>query len=387
MSLILGSMLIVSSTSVFASSSDSQISQSQIIQAVENMLPTTGYGDKWIEGKIEIKKELYNPDDTLFGYYIIIKKDQENIGYMIVSANKETEPILEYGEGTDYDYLNGDSTKRFYYLGAMRIVQANNKDELEKIFENIKQKELENIKEQVDKTKDSKSKESYIKELKKLEQKKLKGIEKNKENEKKWEKYLSQSSENNTNSLVTPLGGTTTYKVLNVAHMYQRQPGVYNEGKSACGPTSGAVIADYYKLRGYNVRGVSYYGTQVKLINHLYTEMGTGTIGTTMDQWATGMSTHMNHNASAWDVFTHEAIGYFPTYESYIDANRPVGIRFDYNPWNTDYKWHFVVGVGYNTETGQIQVCDVDSTSTKYRWISWSANDQDMDLGFVSYNP
>jgi hypothetical protein len=72
---------------------------------------------------------------------------------------------------------------------------------------------------------------------------------------------------------------------LPVDDISQRRSGITNQN-SACGPTSGAMIIDYYHDHySYNVRDNAYYGSWAKLVNHLYGEMNTNWYGTSMSEW------------------------------------------------------------------------------------------------------
>ncbi|BBH20591.1 hypothetical protein Back11_19360 [Paenibacillus baekrokdamisoli] len=68
-----------------------------------------------------------------------------------------------------------------------------------------------------------------------------------------------------------------------VTRNYQQSTGITNS-KSACGPTTGAMIVNYYKSQGYNVRNNTYYGSNAGLVNHIYGEMNSGILGTTLVQ-------------------------------------------------------------------------------------------------------
>jgi chaperonin cofactor prefoldin len=364
-SLILSSMLLGSSMSAFASNSvpESSVDENFAKQIVKNIIPGTAYSQIWNSAELKLANKLYNPDDSLLGYYFKVEKNGQDVGYFMVTADKSYEPILEYGDGIYEDLEGVDSNSKVYYLGAGKAVVAKDKKELEDKFNKSKEHILRSL---------EKSGEKNSEDYKKLEKKTLKSIEKSEKAKERWDKYEKQSatSVQDDSQLIQPLAGTI--KTLGVTRLWQRMSGV-TYPNSSCGPTTGAMIANYYSSLNYGVKDSSDYGGDAKFINHLYTEMKSGMFGTSMANWTSGMYTHLNHIDPSWTVIGQSANGYFTTYRDYIDHSRPVALRFDF--WYTgsvDFTHHFVAGIGYDTSDNTFAVKDPDGgqTNTGTRWYS-----------------
>ncbi|MFZ7103182.1 MAG: C39 family peptidase [Peptococcaceae bacterium] len=195
---------------------------------------------------------------------------------------------------------------------------------------------------------------------------------------KSWELLLSPDKSNEAMAVAYST-------LLPVTRLYQRMSGV-TWPSSSCGPTTGAMITNYWANQGYNIRNSSYYGGNAALINHLYTEMGSTPVGTTANNYGYGMDTHLNHNyADAWARLTFSCRNNWPTYETAINRGRPVALRFDItsNP-NAYSSYHFVCGLGtyYEGEETYAAIKDPDggSSNTGTHYFSWVVNENDMTM-------
>ncbi|AJS58276.1 hypothetical protein [Paenibacillus sp. IHBB 10380] len=156
----------------------------------------------------------------------------------------------------------------------------------------------------------------------------------------------------------------------------------------ACGPSTGAMIANYYKSKGYNIRGSSYYGSDAKLVNHLYSEMNSGMWGTTLTNFASGLFTHLRHNDSPtiWRGLAYsDSTAHFVEYKDAIYTDRPVTIRYDYFTNNPeDINYHFVVGMAYKAVNGSdyfgIKDPDGGPNNTSTNYYSWSSHSGDFAM-------
>lgn len=268
-------------------------------------------------------------------------KNNTHLGHVLISANKDREPILQYGEGEIH--LDKSTGKRGYYLGFY-VKYANHSSDL------------------------LQEKSGVLKTLPKSVT----------NNENIWNYYLLNSTLNSTN-----ISSTYSKKELAVTRIWQRTTGITSP-KSACGPTTGAMIVNYYKSLGYNVRGSSYYGGHAGLVNHLYTEMNSGMLGTSLSNFASGLFDHLEHDDSTttWTGLSYDhpnsAINY-DTFKSYIDSNRPSAIRYDFFVSNDSYtNYHFVAAVGYEViPSGSkyfgIKDPDNGQTNTSTVWLNWAA--------------
>jgi len=148
----------------------------------------------------------------------------------------------------------------------------------------------------------------------------------------------------------------------------------------------------YRKYSGtlYNNFGTSFegYGQNAAYngASYVYSEMGSALIGTTANNWGYGMVEHLDHNyTDDWQRITQSAQGNWTWYESAINKNRPVALRFDlYTNPNTYSDYHFVCGMGiyYEGEETYAGVKDPDggqyNTGTHY--FSWVVNAPDMTM-------
>jgi len=228
----------------------------------------------------------------------------------------------------------------------------------------------------------------------KVKEYRIKSIEKNVKHKELWEKYLENTGDPSLSFFPSSVvsASTTTYKVLAVDDIEQTRSGIENPG-SACGPTVGAMIVDfYYDVMGYKVRDNAYYGSWAALVNHLYDEMNTNWYGTSMSEWVDGMYKHVTHDVSpsAWGYNYMGAVGNEGSYVSAINSNDPAALRFDRfkSADNVYTEYHFVTGIGYNRNgdfVGDLHafIKDPDDGTSITQWIDWTVNDQDMELGYM----
>lgn len=99
----------------------------------------------------------------------------------------------------------------------------------------------------------------------------------NNSNQKQWDKELST----NTSGQMTTLA-VINQTTLSVTCRWQRSSGV-SSPNFACGPTTAAMVANYLKGQGFNVKGESNYSSNGAFINHMYNELGTTFFGTLFD--------------------------------------------------------------------------------------------------------
>lgn len=347
----------------------------EAIKAATALISSSVYSSDWADAIIEHKYNLYDLDDSLLGYYMVVKKNNSQIGYMVVSATKDRVPVLEYGEDHNFNFEEEVYNKgnKIFYLGY-NFLAAKNGMELKERHKLIKDNTIKKLE------KEGKTNTPFYNDVLNME---LKSIERNKEiNSKKWDELLGNKRDK------TVRVSATTYKVLNVSHLSQRMSGV-DHPDSACGPTTGAMIVNYYNyVQGYDVDAGVDLGGNHHLINHLYEELGTTIIGTFISEYTSGMHEHLNHNMTGWMTWDLPADEYYLTYELAISDGDPVALRFDRFRENDDVyvEYHFVAGIGYDKGSGTIYagIKDPDSTSST-KWISWDVNDQDIELGFQNH--
>lgn len=195
-------------------------------------------------------------------------------------------------------------------------------------------------------------------------------------NQAKWDYYLSDSS------LIAPFATPyPTSKELAVTRIWQRSSGI-SSPKSSCGPTTGAMIVNYYKSKGYTIRGSSYYvGGNSGLVNHLYSEMNSGIFGTSLSDFAGGLFDHLRHDGKStiWRGLAYDdATNHYIEYKDAIYTDRPVAIRYNFFVSSDSYvNYHFVAGIAYKEQNGTnyfgIKDPDNGETTTETRYLSWDS--------------
>ncbi|MHB8076286.1 C39 family peptidase [Desulfosporosinus fructosivorans] len=379
--LLTSTLFFLSTTILYASNGPQQISIDKDIalKTAEKFMANTNMFNSNVQ--VKFKSNMYDTSDNLIGYYCNLISEGKNAGYVLVSASRDLPPILEYGEGNiPYEVdKNIDNGKKFYYLSGLQYEFANNASELKDEFEAKRNQALNELEES-----GFKNTEQYTK----LEKAKLKKLQKDSQKyQGSWDKLLSKDSESDSFRIMAY--GT---KDLSVQRIWQRTSGVSNPS-SACGPTTGAMIANYYKNQGYDIRGTSYYGNDAVFINHLYSEMGSSITGTSAVRWRNGIMTHLNHNYSIqeWLASDIRANGNWSYYCQSIDSNRPVALRFDFFSSNGAYSsYHFVCGQGYqdwgDTDLyAGIKDPDGGQYNTSTTWINWGINAPDLAMIRTTY--
>lgn len=353
-----------------------EVTQEDAKKAIGNFISSESYLVALKDGNISFKENLYDTEDNLIGYYFEVESS-ETKGYFITSAVDTIDPFIQYGiDGNLAELLSQkDDHQKVYYFGAMKFYFAESGKELKHSFEKAKKSTLGKLKAE------GKLEEDELNRLEKLE---LKNIKKGDKKSPGWKKVL----EGEQNNIVS--AAATTYKTLAVDRIYQRASGINNPG-SACGATTAAMIMDYYyDVMGYRVWDNAYYGSWAKLVNHLYNEMGSTWIGTSLSMWKSGALTHVRHASSPWGASQYsDAVGYSSKFIASIDSNDPVAIRFDrFDAGGSTIEYHFVAGIGYNKNasyTGDLHVAykdpDNGSTNTATHWLDWT--DDDNDFGFA----
>lgn len=307
----------------------------------------------WLKGDIEFRSNLHDLNDNILGYYYSVGD-----GYIIVAATKELSPILQFGEKNISDEVDKNISKGnyIYYLGALDYEFGKNANEVKNKLKS-KNKPLQLMLQ----------KNEYL-------------------YNDAWDRLKNiESLNNNINNI-----SLSNERILNVQRIYQRSSGI-NNPDSACGPTTGAMITNYYKQLGYNVNDSSYYGGDAALVNHLYSEMQTLIGGTTATGYGSGLENHLDHNYhNQWNYQLFNGNGNWNAYYHSIEKNRPVGLRFGLNTNPDVYtSWHFVAGIGYyfDMEVPFAVIKDPDNgpNNTGNHYISWYVNAPYMQIIPVYY--
>jgi hypothetical protein len=323
---------------------------------------------------MDFVSELYNLDDQPIAYYFIIKTKNKIKGYILISANFRLDPVLEYGTGDYYGKKLKMQTEKAYYFGVNKIYFGINGKDVKKRFLNIKNKILKKL--------ESEGKEG-TQEYKKIKNYTLQNLKFRLQKSPGWNslKY------NNTINIQTSI---PSYKVLNVDRIWQRTDGV-SSPNSACGPTTGAMIADYYHdVRKLNVYDNAKYGSWAALINHLYYEMHSAEWGTSFGGFIDGMLYHLEHTMN-WTAHSSTSPDFSDVTRA-INSSNPIAVEWPYFVSSgATYRYHFVAGIGYDYEGayyGDYQVAykdpDGGKDNTATHWFDWSVNANDINVAYFT---
>lgn len=318
---------------------------------------------------------MYDIDDTILGYYFDIRNNNETVGYIVVSATTERTPILQFGLGAiDDNYKINVQKERAYYLNAMNLMYAQNAADLKTKHKNLISKKLMAIENKIKNSTNEDEKQMLNKALQEVKDNKLESLTKGEYTE-SWNKLNAGKKDSSKEVKIL----STTYKELSVTRLWQRTAGVTYED-SACGPTTGAMIANYLKSTGYNVRNSSYYGGNAEFINHLWGEMAWWW-GTSSSAFRGEMKEHLNkdYSSTKFSAIVWDSGSYYNNLKGEINSGLPFGIRFDSNSAANVYSsYHWVAGIGYWTTSVDefIGIKDPDSGefNTSTHWISWETN-------------
>lgn len=276
--------------------------------------------------KVSLTKPVYDINDEIIANYFEIRTNTNEHYFILISTSSEYSSIFASGEDTaEFFILNEDATK-YYFVGGYTLIKADNSEEL---INYVSQKKKES------------SLTSEIKESLKLQ----------KNPDRLKESNLDSVNVNNFN-LITPTSvGNTTLSTMRYSQYDSGINSLYRN--SACGPTTMAVILQYWhdsrsktNLNVYN----SGYNSQGAFVNYLYYYRGGRPIGMTVG----GVSVNLNNEATARGYSsTSNSFNNFNSYITEIEAMRPVAIKFDtyftlFEP-TADYafNYHWTPGHGY----------------------------------------
>lgn len=175
----------------------------------------------------------------------------------------------------------------------------------------------------------------------------------------------------------------------------------YDQNKSkhpsnGCGPTSGAMVLGYWDTHGYDKLQFDQDRPDgIDLMNDLYVDMGTTSIGTSPSMWLSGVRYHANssHYSGNGSGFLYDTKYHFATASNStaggfwapwdlakleIDNTRPFGLDISWDNGsvpNLTYNNHWVTGSGYMEDP---------ATSSYYLNInnSWGGTDT---INYYSY--
>lgn len=223
------------------------------------------------------------------------------------------------------------------------------------------------------------------------------------ENKNDWEAVNNNTNTSNNQTIAlseisTLASSLPSSYTIYADRYYQRTSGVTNPG-SACGPTTGAMFAEYLKSKkGYKIDGLAQHSNSIpRFINTMSMRMDTGYLGTSPYNFATGFNSYVEKNypwnVNAWTITRAAAYGKFDEYKKEIAGyGFPVALYFEkqFSDTSAAYDYHYVLGVAYkyNSDGAYFGVKDPDGTAggsgTKY--FKWTNNNNYMTMIRANYN-
>ncbi|MCA0979718.1 hypothetical protein [Exiguobacterium aestuarii] len=369
---------LISPDSINAQSSTNNSNQVDI-SVIKNVVSNFSYSEDLLPD-VEITElnnfdKIYDFSDNQIGYsFNLIDGDKQY--YIVASSNLELDPILSFGEG---EFANSDSKEeKIYYNGGFTVKTESELNE--EVLVDTLNNETDSQDNTVNKIKIKEKHGSYFNyDIK---------------NKKNWDTYKHKnknaSTKNTESGSLTTLYTPSNYSTIYADRYYQNTSGVYNNGDSACGPTTGAMFAEYLKTKkGYKIDGLAeHYNSVSFFINSMYRQMNTSIAGTLPSAFAAGLHTHLEHRypfADAWKVPTISAYGNFPIYKEEIGYWKfPVALYFE-KQWGTQYaafNYHYVLGVSYssNSDGMYFGVKDPDGSTSSTKYYKWTDNNQYMTM-------
>lgn len=261
-------------------------------------------------------------------------------------------------------------------MGAFSYVFAKNPTHLKEVFQLAKDNYINELANEISQLNQS----DFLYEIEEINQMQLESLDRMKgEFELEWNQLLYPSKDFQINS---------SRKRLNVSRVWQRTNGVSKPTK-ACGPAVAVMINNYYKSRGHWVKNSQDYGGHAKYINRMIKEMKTGTFGTTAANFRDGIRRQLNVNhktsTTPWRAWTLSGNGYFESYKTSINLDRPVALRFNnIIKGNKFAKYHFVTGIGYNGSEAIVKDPDNGKSNTQDRKFSWKTNQSKITMIITS---
>lgn len=118
------------------------ISVSDATKALKNYFIQQEFPASFLEGKVVLKDEFYDVDDTLLVYYFVVEGTKTE-NFYLVSAVDTLDPIMESGNSDGLSYhVEEKGLKKPYYVGMNNIVFADNAQDLQEKFVSSKKQTL-----------------------------------------------------------------------------------------------------------------------------------------------------------------------------------------------------------------------------------------------------
>ena len=118
------------------------ISVSDATKALKNYFIQQEFPASFSEGKVVLKDEFYDVDDTLLVYYFVVEGTKTE-NFYLVSAVDTLDPIMESGNSDGLSYhVEEKGLKKPYYVGMNNIVFADNAQDLQEKFVSSKKQTL-----------------------------------------------------------------------------------------------------------------------------------------------------------------------------------------------------------------------------------------------------
>lgn len=294
--------------------------------------------EKWEEAELIFDKALFDSDEQVSAYKFSIRKNGEELGYLIANTMPANN-IVEYGEECFLDeamnsveetYDIKDTEQKVYYLGDLNYVIGGEDAAENEIYLNVSTSEFQECDEE-----------------------ELKEIEKGSSNP------PDSGSDFITNPEIYEFGYSycTASSVSGWDISYYKMSSFSSGG--VCSPTAATNLLYYwYTSRGANYKKLMN-STWQKTFNTLYSNMGTTSSGTYDSQVALGLNKYLKSKGYGEVATYHSGTSNGKKLIPVINANRPCILLL-----HDHYKYgdHGVLALGYQ----------------QYVFEHWYGNDEDI---------
>lgn len=370
-----------------------ELARIAVLNEIASMSPQHEFYGKWKNVQVTYEYELYDLNDEIVGYYFQLWAGTEKVGYYITSANVNLNPIIEYSATPEKEeFKNIPVEDKIFYFGGQGSVSASNREEVKEVIteriEALNKMSLDQLMNQSDLS--SITADTGIESSQTLEVEEIFAnlkLDEDPAAPSQWTNLL-YSYANSFSAQALP----SNY-AINVPYISQRSPGIVGP-RSACGPTTLAMILEYLGGHGLNVDDASKYNnSRIELVNANRNLTATTIAGTMSGNMVFGLQYALKPAMSGWEVtaINADTSNAQEQYKDRIVSNRPPAVMWfviPYIPHEVDTRWHWQAGSAYSTSnnTFYFGVKDPDSkASTPSETVYYSWNSNKSGFLFVSY--
>ncbi|QGQ97924.1 hypothetical protein EHS13_25060 [Paenibacillus psychroresistens] len=368
--LILSAFLLLSGSSVFASPAEpaaERIDENTALEVSKQYLEEVvvkHFEPTWKGAQVGKPTLFYSNDGQPAVYEIQVINADEQLGYFIVGATTDISPIVKVGVGLsptgklgvisqELDTTQNKKVKKAKYLygGPFALgVDIETTDGNRQKYDLGSMNKIDDIPSlSIDKTNKQKAHDQWAKEKLKLTSRAV-------------GKAIISPMVVNTDTIV----GVRSY-----------DQSLSQSNTTGCGPAAGANVLNYYDEHGFdNLQTNTDRTTGVVLMNHMFSDMSTGSTGTSAESWASGIKKHTNtekgyHFSTTVNYYDLGMDSYFwGQIKSQINSDHPFG--FFYPLGGTPYSWHIVTVVGFYEDINSSYKTVTVRTWGSTEYVNWS---------------